>query len=175
MTQLSYAGIGSRETPAEILKQMTVLSAWMSRRGWHLHSGGAAGADTAFARAHRSPHARSSCPGPAMSVTQVRTVISPRAKSTAAAPRSPPSCTPRGINADREPGSCTAGTSPFYSGASLSTPVSAVVCWTKGGQVIGGTGMGIRIAQAFDIPVLNFGSMHPREICLRLEEIRTAA
>ena len=49
MTQLTYAGIGARATPPAILEHMTVIAAWLARKGWHLHSGGAAGADTAFA------------------------------------------------------------------------------------------------------------------------------
>ena len=49
MTQLVYAGIGSRGTPSSVLDSMTVMAAWLARRGWHLHSGGAAGADSAFA------------------------------------------------------------------------------------------------------------------------------
>lgn len=175
MTQLSYAGIGSRETPAEILKQMTVLSAWMSRRGWHLHSGGAAGADTAFAKGTPIPartqflpwpgyehHAGPDCHIPSGEIHR---------RCTEIASELHPAWHKCGQGARKLHGRNVT----ILLGRHLSTPVSAVVCWTKGGQVIGGTGMGIRIAQAFDIPVLNFGSMHPREICLRLEEIRTAA
>ena len=49
MTQLVYAGIGSRATPRDVLETMTAMAAWLARRGWHLHTGGAAGADSAFA------------------------------------------------------------------------------------------------------------------------------
>ena len=44
-----YAGIGSRETPPKVLDLMTRLAQTLARDGWHLHSGGAHGADTAFA------------------------------------------------------------------------------------------------------------------------------
>ena len=59
--------------------------------------------------------------------------------------------------------------------ASLDRPVHAVVAWTVGGRVEGGTGMGIRIAQARGIPVLNLGSLSPRAVCERLAAIRRAA
>ena len=59
--------------------------------------------------------------------------------------------------------------------ASLDRPVHAVVAWTVGGRVEGGTGMGIRIAQARGIPVLNLGAMTPREACERLRDIRRSA
>ena len=50
MTKLTYAGIGSRATPPGVLRDMTTMAAWLARTGWHLASGGADGADTAFAR-----------------------------------------------------------------------------------------------------------------------------
>jgi predicted Rossmann fold nucleotide-binding protein DprA/Smf involved in DNA uptake len=43
-----YAGIGSRETPKEVLKSMTNYAKELSATGWVLRSGGADGADTAF-------------------------------------------------------------------------------------------------------------------------------
>lgn len=46
---LAYAGIGSRRTPSTTLDHMTTIAAWLARTGWHLASGGADGADTAFA------------------------------------------------------------------------------------------------------------------------------
>ena len=49
MTTLIYAGIGARATPAATLQDMIVMAGWLSRTGWHLATGGAAGADTAFA------------------------------------------------------------------------------------------------------------------------------
>lgn len=45
---MTYAGIGSRETPMEILELMTKASAWLGAKGYTLQSGGAIGADMAF-------------------------------------------------------------------------------------------------------------------------------
>lgn len=44
----TYAGIGSRETPMEMLGLMTLLGFHLALQGWTLRSGGAPGADTAF-------------------------------------------------------------------------------------------------------------------------------
>ena len=65
MTTLIYAGIGSRATPGFVLADMTKMAGWLARTGWHLASGGADGADTAFAegRACRPPHALPSVAG----------------------------------------------------------------------------------------------------------------
>ena len=45
---MTYAGIGSRRTPKEVLELMTKASAWLGERGYQLQSGGAIGADMAF-------------------------------------------------------------------------------------------------------------------------------
>jgi hypothetical protein len=45
-----YTGIGSRQTPADILEKMTSIAAKLGSLGWTLRSGAAAGADTAFER-----------------------------------------------------------------------------------------------------------------------------
>lgn len=43
-----YTGIGSRETPKEILELMTQIATILEKKGWILRSGAAPGADTAF-------------------------------------------------------------------------------------------------------------------------------
>ena len=45
-----YAGIGSRETPLKVLKQMEKIATFLAERGFILRSGGAKGADTSFER-----------------------------------------------------------------------------------------------------------------------------
>lgn len=43
-----YAGIGSRESPKEVMDQMQQFAYQAAAKGWVLRSGGANGADTAF-------------------------------------------------------------------------------------------------------------------------------
>lgn len=43
-----YTGIGSRQTPLDILAQMRSIARQLASRGWLLRSGGEDGADTAF-------------------------------------------------------------------------------------------------------------------------------
>jgi hypothetical protein len=40
-------------------------------------------------------------------------------------------------------------------GLDLDAPAKMVVCWTEGARLIGGTAHGIKVAQAYDIPVFN--------------------
>ena len=49
MERKYYAGIGSRLTPAPVLDLMNRIATHLVKKGWTLRSGGADGADTAFA------------------------------------------------------------------------------------------------------------------------------
>ena len=171
MTQLTYAGIGARATPPAILEHMTVMAAWLARKGWYLHSGGAAGADTAFATG--APQE------PADTVPALARLPGPRG---AGLPHALAEQMDRclAIAATLHPAwhRCSPAARKLHArnaailGAGTREPVHAVVAWSVGGAVTGGTGMSIRIAQAHDIPVLNLGVLHPRAVCRRLEEIR---
>ena len=173
MTPLVYAGIGSRATPAAVLESMTVMAAWLARRGWHLHSGGAAGADSAFA-AGAPPDTRTLfLPWPGYrgnAGPDCRTLGADRTRRCLA------------IAADLHPTwhRCSPAARKLHArnvsilGVDIDAPAHAVVAWTVAGAVRGGTGMGIRIARRYGIPVLNLGVLHPRAACERLEEIRAA-
>ena len=173
MTQLVYAGIGSRATPSSVLEVMTIMAAWLARRGWHLHSGGAAGADSAFAAGAPAERRTVFLPWPGyrgcrgldcrtLSADRMQTCLAIAAALHPAWHR----CSPTARKLHARNVSILA--------ADTDAPVDAVACWTRDGLPSGGTGMGIRIARRYGIPVLNLGSMHPRAVCERLEEIRAA-
>ena len=175
MTTLTYAGIGSRETPATVLANMETMAGWLARTGWRLSSGGADGADAAFAagapveqrtiwlpwrgyNGHRGPDCR------VLTLSLL------------------PACME--IAAGLHPAwhRCSSGARKLHArnvaillGERLDRSVDAVVCWSARGEPVGGTGMGIRIAEARGIPVLNLGAMSPRAVCERLAAIRRAA
>ena len=111
MATLRYAGIGARATPADMLRDMTVMAGWLARTGWHLSTGGADGADSAFAagapvrqrtvwlpwrgyNGHRGPDCRA---------------LSPAALAGLHGDRHA-RCTPPGTAARRPSGSCMPGT-----------------------------------------------------------------
>ena len=173
MATMRYAGIGARATPAAVLADMETMAGWLARTGWHLSSGGADGADAAFAagapagqrtvwlpwrgyNGHRGPDCR----------------VLPEAELSACI----------GIAAPLHPAweRCSPAVRKLHArnaavlGLTLDRPVDAVVCWSERGAVTGGTGMAIRIAEARGIPVFNLGSMTPRAVCERLAAIRRA-
>ncbi len=174
MATLTYAGIGARATPASVLTDMTVIAEWLARTGWTLSTGGADGADSAFAagapvqqrtiwlpwrgyNGHRGPDCR------------VLSAAAMAACMEIAAPLHPAwdRCSPavRKLHARNA----------AVLGLTTDRPIDAVVCWSERGAVTGGTGMAIRIAEANGIPVLNLGSMSPRAVCERLAAIRRSA
>ncbi len=139
-----YAGIGSRETPDNILLLMTKIASTLETMGYILRSGGAIGADTAFANG----------------------VLNDANKDIIY----PHEATPQGIElASRlHPnwGACTGDTpmkhgrnSMIVLGRDLTVHSNFVICWTEGGLLKGGTAMGIRIANYYKIPVFNLADL----------------
>ena len=173
MATLRYAGIGARATPADVLADMGVIAGWLARTGWHLSSGGADGADSAFAagapagqrtiwlpwrgyNAHRGPDCR------VLSAAEMATCMEIAASLHPAWER----CSP----AVRKLHARNAAVLVL----TQNRPVDAVVAFTAEGRIEGGTGMAIRIAEARGIPVFNLGAMTPRAVCERLAAIRRA-
>lgn len=172
MTQLADAGIGSRQTPPAVLEIMTRMAGWLAREGWHLHSGGAQGADTAFASGAPVESRTRYLPwrnfqrlsGPdcvVLSSGQMGRCMANAAEIHPAWERCEPSA--RKLHARNV---------AILLGADTRTPVHVVVCWTPGARTVGGAGMGIRIAQRCHIPVFNLADRHPRDICHDLRVIR---
>lgn len=154
-----YAGIGARATPQPVLNEITELAQWLAGDGWHLHSGGAAGADSTFATATPSDARTQFLPWPGfrnLSGPDCHIATPDQAHHTMA------------IAAALHPrwDHCSESTKQFHArnvsiilGPNADSPVNAVVCWTEGGRTIGGTGMAIRIANAYNIPLINLGQM----------------
>ena len=174
MATLRYAGIGARATPAAVLADMGVIAAWLARTGWHLSSGGADGADSAFAAGAPAGQRTVWLPwrgynGHRGADCRVLSTAAMAACIEIAAPLHPAweRCSPavRKLHARN---------AALILGEALDRPVDAVVAFTLDGRVEGGTGMAIRIAEANGIPVLNLGSMTPRAVCERLAAIRRA-
>lgn len=146
--RFSYAGIGSRETPNDILALMEGIAIKAEKLGWQLRSGGARGADTAFARSvsYKRVYLESDHTDAAMILAEqyhpAWSKCSPIAKRLHAR---------NGL---------------ILLGDNLDDPVQWVCCWTVGGAVTGGTGQALRIAMdvKFNIPIYNLAFEPVREM-----------
>ena len=168
MDTFFYAGIGARATPEPVLAEMTKLAGSLARTGWQLMSGGALGADTAFANGapagkktiylpwpryndHGGPDCRT------LSHAALSACINIASKMHPAWSRCSPAV--RKLHARNV---------AILLGDSLDRPVDAVVCWTEGGAITGGTGMALRIAAQYRIPVFNFSRLSGRQAFVHL-------
>ncbi len=152
--QRFYAGIGSRETPPDVLLLMTLTAKMLSAEGFTLRSGGAEGADTAFAQG--ATHAEIFKVHLVNRVAPGQDLLSPidenlwlKAREIAAALH--PGW--KGLGAYAK--DLHTRNSFQILGSDLATPSEFVVCWTPDGKASGGTGQAIRLAVARSIPVYN--------------------
>lgn len=142
-----YAGIGSRKTPSDILEAMRDVAHHLAAEGWTLRSGGARGADTAFEQgAQRKEIFRPSGHIPQAAIDTVAEYHP--------APHRLSSYVIR----------LHARNAQIILGENLDSPVAFVLCWTPQGSGSGGTGQGLRIARAHDIPVFDLGDPSGRSI-----------
>ena len=143
---MNYTGVGSRETPPEILAVMTRLAEKLRAFGYVLRSGGAVGADQAFERGAGTRknifYAGDATPA-----------------AIAMAAKIHPAWSRCSDYAKR-----LHGRNMFQVlGASLSEPSAFLICWTPDGAVggsdcsikTGGTATAIRAASAHGVPVYN--------------------
>ena len=170
-----YAGVGARRTPPAVLDSMRDMARDLAARGWHLRTGGATGADSAFARAVSAGQRTVFVPwrgynGWDAAKCRVLGASELRTMRKAAAPYHPAW--------ERCPGRVRdlhARNVAVLLGADMGQAVDAMVCWTDRGRVSGGTGMAIRIARQQGIPVLNLAETDPGEAMRRLESIAASA
>lgn len=153
-----WAGIGSRETPDDICELMTDFSRLMSSKGdWMLQSGAAPGADTAFEIGMHPDRKIIYIPWNGFQKRKVDNKtfwIPPVTKFSL-------SLVEKYHHDHRKlsNGAFKLMNRNCYQvlGYNLQTPVNFVICWTKGGQRIGGTSFAWAIADAYKIPVYNLG------------------
>lgn len=146
-----YAGIGSRQTPPDILSLMREVAEALESMGYTLRSGGAQGADTAFAQ----------------SVID-KEIFRPE-DATPQAIEMASRHHPAWHNCKPYVRSLHGRNAQIVMGRELDKPVRFVVCWTYKGNMQGGTALGMRIASAHDIDVYNLAIQEHikkvKEIC----------
>lgn len=161
--KIYYAGIGSRETPADVLELMSKFAIAAARRGWVLRSGGADGADMAFQKGCESVGGEQVIYLPWRGFNGHRNVRGERSGVCDMALR---------VAAEYHPNwaACSQGAQKMHArnvyqviGDCFDEPVKLVVCWTKGATGAGGTGQAIRIAKKLNIPVYDLADAGSRK------------
>lgn len=166
MSNIFYAGIGSRQTPPTVLKQMTQWAVVLRNSRLKLRSGGAAGADSAF---YEGAGADSEIfvPWPGYNGFSYGHIGNNFQRALDIAQEHHPAWH-----------RCTEGARKLHArnvhiilGRNLDAPVRFVICYTPGGLGTGGTGLGIRLAKAYNVPVYDVGynSLTPTTLQQKIE------
>jgi len=138
VSELYYAGIGSRTTPYSICGIMTEIARMLNLEGYTLRSGGADGADTAFKNGA----------GDAWEVFRPKDAT-PKAVEEAS------KFHPAWDKCNDYVRKLHGRNAQIILGRDLSKPVDFTMLWTPGGKTIGGTGLGIRISEHYKITIKN--------------------
>lgn len=150
----AIAGIGSRQTPEHILKEMELIGQWCRTNEVSVYSGHAEGADYAFERGAQ----------------ELTIAFLPWKNFNKDMPKlghwvDMGDTTALDVWVDQyhpAPQHLSFGGRKLMRrnvcqilSQSLNDPVKAVVCWTASGGLSGGTAFAMRIATSLDIPILN--------------------
>lgn len=149
----AYAGIGSRETPQDVLETMKKIAGYLAGAGYILRSGAAVGADSAFEQGALAAGGKTEIWVPWEGFNRHESTLTPTPEAFALAEQHHPAW-----------GACKQGAKALHArnahqilGATLNDPVEFIVCWTKGGTGQGGTGQALRIARANGIEIYDLG------------------
>lgn len=149
----TYAGIGSRRTPEHILELMEECGRRLAAGGWTLRSGGADGADTAFANGAAGRCTELYLPWGRYNDHQVARLYSPATAAYDLAAKHHPAWG----KLSQQVRTLHARNAHIVLGPRLDDPVRMVICWTPDGSLdgrgadSGGTGEALRIA-AGEVP-----------------------
>jgi len=161
MTYRPYAGIGSRETPENILRKMQFIAEVLAEHGFTLRSGHAEGADQAFEKGCDNVKGDKEIFLP---WSGFNGSDSPRHGFSSSIQHK--LCKAIAMSTHPNWGACSEAAQKLHMrnvkqvlGETLVEGQKSlfVICWTPKGKGTGGTGQAIRLAQTYEIPVFDFG------------------
>lgn len=150
-----YAGIGSRKTPDDVLEDMKLIGKFLANNGFCLRSGGADGADQAFEAGCDEVNGEKEIFIPWKGFNGIDGIV-PSYNDEVYEEVS--SLHPAWYR-------CSSGARKLHcrnwyqvNGINNEEPSEFIVCWTPGGELVGGTTMAIRLAMKRNIPVVNLAN-----------------
>ena len=150
-----YAGIGSRETPPGVEPMIEEATFFLSKMGFTLRSGGAPGADSLFEK-HCSGKMEIYLPWKGFNENTSNLFIDSMNQEIVSQAREiAKKYHPNWKSLSESAKKLMTRNTFQILGHDLKTPVSFVICWTKGGTINGGTGQAMRIAKDLKIPIFN--------------------
>lgn len=144
-----YTGIGSRETPPDIIGKMIGIGLKLNTLGYTLRSGGAEGADSAF-ELKAGTNKEIYLPWVGFNNNPSK-LYYPTNEAFELAKTIHPVWDILTVGGKK----LHARNMHQVLGMDLKTPSSFLVCWTKNGTVIGGTASAMKLAKKNNIPIYN--------------------
>ena len=165
---LIYAGIGSRETPPDVLKDMELIGEILADKGCILRSGGAEGADQAFEKGCDKAKGKKEIYLPWFGFNNKNGIVPEMTDSLYEfSAKYHPAWNQLSQGAKK----LIARNACQVFGITGDNPVDFIICWTPNGEIKGGTGQALRIAKDFAIPVFNLGSMSLDDVDAMISEV----
>jgi hypothetical protein len=174
VTNLIYAGVGSRQTPSTIQESMTLMGFQMSQSGWHLRSGYAEGADKAFGlgaaqQSELSDQDRWVMYLPWRGFNGAPKDGDPRFQvcfPTQDLTRVAKECHPAWDRLNRPAQLLMIRNVAIVAGIGLGEPANLLIGWTPNARRGGGTGHAMRVAEMIGVPVFDLASAYERKACV---------
>jgi hypothetical protein len=182
----TYTGIGSRETPKDILKLMTDIAFKLAQKGFILRSGSAGGADTAF---EEGAKAYAEQIDERVTLAQLYIPWASFVKYDdyykdwyKVLDRMPKKVEAYQLASEIHPAwdRCSTGAKALHArntfqvlGSNLSTPSNFLICWAKvdkHGNISGGTKTAWELAKKYDIPCFNLHNEEDKQRLIKFVE-----
>jgi len=155
-----YTGVGSRNTPNDILRLMTKIAKYLHDLGYTLRSGGAEGADKAFEN----------------SAGKDKEIFLPWKgfnKSDSELYKIPFDALMMAKDVHPCWGNCSEAVRRLHArnvlqvyGHDLNSCSDFLICWTKNAKTVGGTAIAIKLAELNNIPIFNLASENDKKCVL---------
>lgn len=152
-----YTGVGSRETPKEVMDEMRGVAEILADQEWILRSGNAIGADSAFESGSPLNLTESYLAHPKASVPHGIVEITPEHSRLFRSVYRTPSGGPAPATMKEISVLLMTRNGNQVFGPDFSNPSDVVICWTPYGDPVGGTRQAIALAKLIDIPIINLG------------------
>jgi hypothetical protein len=147
-----YTGVGSRETPLDIIREMHLIAKMLASNSYILRSGGADGADSAFEQGCDEAEGKKEIYLPWQGFNNSKSQFYTVSKDALLLAATIHPCWD----------SLSQGAAKLHGrncyqvmGRDLETPSAFLVCWTKNGELVGGTRTAIKLAERHKIPIYN--------------------
>lgn len=180
----TYAGIGSRTTPTNVMLYENKLARYLDQvKGYRLHTGDALGSDKAFGgrkQPFRKVNGKVTLWSSYTYIPEnIRVYYPDDARGDVKAIEIAKTLHPNPSSLTEYALLLMARNAYQILGKNLDTPVDFVICWTKDGcehwqtrtQATGGTGQAIELASRLDIPVINIANSNVNDRLLKLLQL----